>query len=66
VTGGLGLGTEPGDTVSLLALLAEIGRGNLSLGRLSEGHVNALLLVAMTDTRMADVPHSDGPRHDQC
>ena len=48
--GGLGLGTEAGDTVSLLALLAEIGRGNLSLGRIYEGHVNALQLVATYGT----------------
>jgi len=49
--GGLGLGTEAGATVSLLALLAEIGRGNLSLGRIYEGHVNALQLVATYGTR---------------
>lgn len=48
--GGLGLGTDAGDTVSLLALLAEIGRGNLSLGRIYEGHVNALQLVATYGT----------------
>jgi alkylation response protein AidB-like acyl-CoA dehydrogenase len=44
--GGYGLGTEAGDTVRLLSLLAEIGRGNLSLGRIYEGHVNALQLIA--------------------
>jgi alkylation response protein AidB-like acyl-CoA dehydrogenase len=49
--GGLGLGTEPGATVNLLALLAEIGRGNLSLGRIYEGHVNALQLIATAGTR---------------
>src|SRR5262245_29263319 len=32
--GGLGLGTEAGETATLLALLSEIGRGNLSLGRI--------------------------------
>jgi alkylation response protein AidB-like acyl-CoA dehydrogenase len=49
--GGLGLGTEPGGTASLLGLLAEIGRGNLSLGRIYEGHVNALHLIATYGTR---------------
>lgn len=49
--GGLGLGTESGDTVGLLALLAEIGRGNLSIGRLYEGHVNALQLISVAGTR---------------
>ena len=49
--GGLGLGTEAGDTVCLLALLAEIGRGNLSLGRIYEGHVNALQLITSYGTR---------------
>ena len=32
--GGLGLGTEGGGTATLLGLLSEIGRGNLSLGRI--------------------------------
>jgi alkylation response protein AidB-like acyl-CoA dehydrogenase len=48
--GGLGLGTEAGASVSLLALLSEIGRGNLSLGRIYEGHVNALQLIATYGT----------------
>jgi alkylation response protein AidB-like acyl-CoA dehydrogenase len=48
--GGLGLGTEAGGTASLLGLLAEIGRGNLSLGRIYEGHVNALHLIATYGT----------------
>jgi alkylation response protein AidB-like acyl-CoA dehydrogenase len=48
--GGAGLGTEAGQTAILLALLSEIGRGNLSLGRLYEGHVNALQLVATYGT----------------
>jgi alkylation response protein AidB-like acyl-CoA dehydrogenase len=43
--GGLGLGTEPGGTLALLAVLREIGRGNLSVGRIYEGHVNALQLI---------------------
>jgi alkylation response protein AidB-like acyl-CoA dehydrogenase len=48
--GGLGLGTEAGGTLRLLALLAEVGRGSLSLGRLYEGHVNALQLIATYGT----------------
>ena len=43
--GGLGLGMAPGRTNLLLDVLAELGRGNLALGRLYEGHVNALQLV---------------------
>ena len=36
---------EPGKGLSLLRLLAAVGRGDLGLGRLYEGHVNALDLV---------------------
>lgn len=43
--GGLGWGTEPGGTKNLLRLLGHLGRGNLSVGRLYEGHVNALALL---------------------
>lgn len=42
--GGVGIGVLPGTTPALLALLGHIGRGNLAVGRLFEGHVNALLL----------------------
>ena len=42
--GGAGLG-EPAATLPLLQLLYHIGRGNLAVGRLLEGHVNALLLL---------------------
>lgn len=38
-------GGYPGSTVELLYILMIIGSGDLSLGRLYEGHVNALLLV---------------------
>ena len=44
--GGLGLGTEPGGHGTLLRLLALLGGADLALGRLYEGHVNALLLIA--------------------
>ncbi len=43
--GGPGLGSVPGRTLDLLTLLRHIGRGSLPVGRVYEGHVNALLLV---------------------
>lgn len=43
--GGLGLGTEAGGTLQLLMLLKQLGRGNLSVGRVYEGHINALQLI---------------------
>ncbi|WBO84663.1 acyl-CoA dehydrogenase family protein [Hymenobacter yonginensis] len=42
--GGTGLG-EPGQTLPLLRVLRHIGRGNLAVGRVYEGHVNALQLL---------------------
>ena len=42
--GGAGLG-EPAATLPLLHVLYHIGRGNLVVGRLLEGHYNALLLI---------------------
>ena len=44
--GGAGLGTEPGGHLPLLRILSAIGGGDLSLARLYEGHINALILVA--------------------
>ncbi len=45
--GGLGLGVDgyPGSTLTLLRVLKTLGRGNLAVGRVYEGHVNALQLV---------------------
>ena len=43
--GGLGWGSEPGTWEPLLRLLKIAGRGNLSVGRIFEGHVNALQLI---------------------
>jgi hypothetical protein len=40
--GGLGFGIEASVTRELLMLLKQIGRGNLAVGRVYEGHVNAL------------------------
>lgn len=42
--GGAGL-DAPATTGPLLALLRHIGRGNLAVGRIYEGHLNALLLI---------------------
>ena len=43
--GGKAWGVEPGTWRDLLRLLKIIGRGNLSVGRIYEGHVNALQLI---------------------
>lgn len=48
--GGFGMGTEPGGAVDLVALLRLVGRGNLCVGRIFEGHVNALKLIALYGT----------------
>ena len=48
--GGLGLGTEPAGAGGLARLLRLIGQGNLALGRIFEGHVNALQLVTLYGT----------------
>ena len=50
--GGLDLnGVKTGATQPLLQLLKTVGRGNLAAGRIFEGHVNALLLIALYATR---------------
>jgi alkylation response protein AidB-like acyl-CoA dehydrogenase len=49
--GGLGAGTEPAGAEALLALLRGIGRLHLPTGRLFEGHVNALKLIARYGTQ---------------
>ncbi len=48
--GGLGWGTEPTGAGPLGQALRLIGRGSLPLGRLYEGHVNALRLVQRLGT----------------
>ena len=48
--GGLGLGIEPGTQLTLLRLLAIVGGADLALGRIYEGHVNGILLVARYGT----------------
>jgi alkylation response protein AidB-like acyl-CoA dehydrogenase len=48
--GGLGLGTEPRGGPPLCDLLRMIGTGNLAVGRLFEGHVNAIALICRYGT----------------
>ena len=48
--GGLGLGTEAAGNVYLLRILAALGGADLVLGRLYEGHVNALIFIAAYGT----------------
>lgn len=43
--GGLGLGIDASTTHELLKILKLIGRGNLAVGRIYEGHVNAVQLI---------------------
>ena len=50
--GGCGLGIEPGGHLPLLRVLALIGGADLVLGRLYEGHVNALILVGTYGTEV--------------
>jgi alkylation response protein AidB-like acyl-CoA dehydrogenase len=45
--GGLGLGTEPTGALGAFELLRLIGRGNLAVGRIFEGHMNAMRLVVL-------------------
>jgi alkylation response protein AidB-like acyl-CoA dehydrogenase len=45
--GGLGLGTEAEGAGGLFDLLRLIGSGSLSVGRIVEGHVNALQLICL-------------------
>ncbi|MEO9190026.1 MAG: acyl-CoA dehydrogenase family protein [Acetobacteraceae bacterium] len=62
--GGLGLGTEPAGASATLAMLRLIGAGSLAVGRVIEGHVNALRLVmrfgAPAQQRQAAADTRDG------
>ena len=49
--GGLGLGIESNVTRDLLQILKQLGHGNLAVGRIFEGHVNALQLVQTFGTQ---------------
>jgi alkylation response protein AidB-like acyl-CoA dehydrogenase len=48
--GGLGFGTEPEAAADTVALLRLLGRASLPLGRVFEGHVNALRLICRLGT----------------
>jgi alkylation response protein AidB-like acyl-CoA dehydrogenase len=56
--GGMGLGADPGTGRALLYLLQRIGYGNLSVGRLFEGHANALQLIQAYGTREQEERYS--------
>ena len=49
--GGIGLGLENQTTRELLQILKHFGRGNLVVGRVYEGHYNALLLLKLFGTK---------------
>jgi alkylation response protein AidB-like acyl-CoA dehydrogenase len=63
--GGLGLGFETGHTEELLLLLKEIGRGNLVIGRIYEGHVNALQLIQTFGTSEQKEKYAQDARNRQ-
>ena len=48
--GGKNLGLESGTNHALLQILKHFGRGNLVVGRVYEGHFNALLLINLFGT----------------
>ncbi|MCE2574158.1 acyl-CoA dehydrogenase family protein [Komagataeibacter sp. FNDCR2] len=48
--GGCGFGTEPDGALGLLHLLRLTGQASLSLGRIVEGHVNAIRLISRYGT----------------
>ena len=50
--GGLGLGIDASSSSELLMILTQIGRANLAVGRIYEGHVNALQLIQTFGTPM--------------
>lgn len=43
--GGQNLGLVPGSNLALLTILKNLGRGNLVMGRILEGHINAQILI---------------------
>ncbi len=46
-SGGAGVGTDSAGAIAALSLLRALGRADLSLGRLFEGHINAIRLVVL-------------------
>ena len=49
--GGLGLGIDASLTHEMLLMLKKVGWGNLAVGRIFEGHVNALQIIQTFGTR---------------
>lgn len=43
--GGQNLGLIPGTNLAMLTILKDIGKGNLVIGRILEGHINAQILI---------------------
>ena len=60
--GGLGLGIDASLTHELLLLLKKIGWGNLAVGRIFEGHVNALQLIQTFGTRSQIARYAEDAR----
>jgi alkylation response protein AidB-like acyl-CoA dehydrogenase len=61
--GGLGFGTEPAGSSAIGTLLRLLGKGNLSVARAFEAHVNALRLICLYGTdkqrgRAAEAAHA--------
>jgi alkylation response protein AidB-like acyl-CoA dehydrogenase len=48
--GGLGIGTEPARSAATAAMLHLIGSASIALGRIYEGHINAIRLVMLHGT----------------
>jgi alkylation response protein AidB-like acyl-CoA dehydrogenase len=63
--GGLGLGIETSSIGELLEILQAIGRANLAVGRIYEGHVNGLQLLQTfgTPTQIAKYARDVRDRH---
>ncbi|MGI9174393.1 MAG: acyl-CoA dehydrogenase family protein [Rhodothermales bacterium] len=57
--GGEGWGVKMGTTYPLFLLLREIGRGSLPVGRVYEGHVNALHLISLYGTARQQARFAD-------
>lgn len=66
--GGLGLGSAPQTTLPLLKILKHFGRGNLAVGRIYEGHVNALHLITTfgTEEQISDCAANVHRHHCLC
>jgi alkylation response protein AidB-like acyl-CoA dehydrogenase len=60
--GGVGLGIDTSSLPQLLTLLKNIGRANLAVGRIYEGHVNALQLIQTFGTPEQIVTYAQAAR----